>query len=450
MKHDLSTAFSLQMKTLLAPLSPSSTRLIVALSGGLDSIVLLHLLSQFQLHHPNFTLLAHNVNHGLSPNADKWGQFCNAFCASLGVTLISSKVSLEKKSRSSLEAIARDARYQCFKQKMQPGDTFLTGHHQDDQLETLLLALKRGSGSTGLQGIRASQVFEQGFLLRPLLIFSRQELHDYALRHQLQWIEDESNQNIDFDRNFIRQEISPLLKQRWPTMAKSVSRTAQLCQEQQSLLDEVAQQDLTMCTEEHFNCRTVVIAKLEMLSCARRNNAIRYWLKSHDLQYPSSKQLWVLWHEVALAQVDKQPVLILESVSIRRYQGRLYVVFPSPALLPEQPIAWTGESVLWLHEQLGVNFSKVDPALSEQYAVRCCSRKHFAANVTCLPEGREKRRSIKKLLHEYQVPPWLRDHVIFITVDGELLTALGAWRCAIKWLPHFEVSEAVKNNEKAR
>ena len=417
-------------------------RLVVALSGGVDSVVLLHLLANFKKCHPTYSVIAHNVNHGLSDNADHWGVFCAELCQKLKVPFISSTVKIEKKSRSSLEALARDARYQCFKDNMLGNDVILTGHHQDDQLETLLLALKRGSGSTGLQGIRSTQPFFNGHLVRPLLIFSRQALTDYAEFYQLQWIEDESNQDIDFDRNFIRHQISPLLTQRWPAMAQSASRTALLCQDQQSLLDEIAQQDLQECLLNkcllkegkglinRSSYQALDIALLSVYSNVRRNNTIRFWLKSNGLQYPSSKQLTILWQEVALADADKQPKLQLESNTICRYQEALYIV-PIPSIKTlKEPLTWSGESFLWLDkDRLGVDFSQVDPAVAKQHQIQCCLRQHLDAKLTCLPEGRNKARSIKKLLHEYQVPPWLRDQVVFILVDNQLIEAVGLWRC---------------------
>jgi len=464
MQVDLFTSFEKHFSELLTRLTGTSAesinnsaeyiiletlkpRIVVALSGGVDSVVLLHLLfrlrqSRLQQGNDYLTLIAHNVNHGLSDNAEHWAAFCTTYCQQLDVKLICSQVHLETKSRTSLEALARDARYQCFQEKMQEHDVIVTGHHQDDQLETLLLALKRGSGSTGLQGIRLFQAFFNGYLLRPLLNFSRQQLMDYAHHYQLQWVEDESNLNINFDRNFIRQQISPLLNARWPAIAQSASRTAQLCQEQQGLLDEVAEQDLSLCMEERFTQQTLTIAALSQFSEARRNNILRYWLKSNGLQYPSSKQLMILWNEIALAKNDKQPKLQLPTVAICRYQGQLYIV-PNQALsLPEQPIQWSGESILWLQPgYLGINFSQVDAYLSKRYQVLCCLRPHLDAQLTCLPKGRDKKRSIKKLLHEYHVPPWLRDQVVFVVVDGQLLEAVGVWRCEVKGIPQMQLSQ---------
>ena len=446
MKNKMTSLFEHELTKLLTNMTNTCTastkhRLVVALSGGVDSVVLLYLLSIFRKANPQYTVLAHNVNHGLSKNAQQWAEFCQILCKQLDITLVCSKVTIENRARKSLEALARDARYNCFQKAMQLGDVILTGHHQDDQLETLLLALKRGSGSTGLQGIRPVQSFYHGHLLRPLLNFSRQQIVDYAIEHQLNWIEDESNLDTGFDRNFIRQKISPLLVERWPAIAQSVSRTAQLCQEQQSLLEEVAEQDLAVCESIHLNQQVLMVPKLLEFSAARRNNVIRFWLKINGLEYPSNKQLKVLWDEVALASADKQPKLILGAYSVRRYRESLYIVNEEEMILPEQPIFWSGEPLLELIQgRISVDFSKLDALMAEKHEIKCCFRHHLDSNLTCLPEGRNKARSIKKLLHEYQVPPWYRNHIVFILIDQKLVQALGVWRCQTDRLPSLNVS----------
>ena len=435
----LQPLFDTHLRALLAELPPLATgakrKLVVALSGGVDSVVLLHLLSRFDMSLYPVTLQAYHVNHGLSEHAEKWTLFCQQLCETWSIPIICSQVSLVKKSRTSIEALAREARYQCFKETMQTGDVILTGHHQDDQLETLLLALKRGSGSTGLQGIRLSQRFFNGHLLRPLLLFSRQQLLEHAKYYDLTWVEDESNTNIEFDRNFLRQQITPQLKARWPGIAKAASRSAQLCQEQQTLLDEVAEEDCLRCESFHFSQSTLCIKTLNTFSAARRNNVFRFWLKRNGLQYPSQKQLSVLWQEVALAAEDKQPKLTLTTHHIHRYQGRLYLVS-----IPGQkkthrimtPVQWQGERELTLiPNELTVDFSRVSPELAEHHVIECCFREDLQAQLTCLPIGRHKARYIKKLLHEYQVPPWSRDKVVFVLLDKQLVCAVDLWQCKV-------------------
>ena len=203
-------------------------KVVLALSGGLDSMLLLHLLKQWQQQAPeqDRQLSAVYVHHGLSPNADAWAEFCAAQCALLQVPFVMEKVQLEGKNN--LEAKAREARYQVLAAAINSSDTALcTAHHADDQLETLLLALKRGSGAAGLAGIAAAKAFANGWLVRPLLDFNRSELEAVAKTSAIPFIIDESNNNAAFDRNFLRLEVLPLLRQRFPAIAKTSSRAMQ-------------------------------------------------------------------------------------------------------------------------------------------------------------------------------------------------------------------------------
>lgn len=433
---DLSKQFNAHLTQLIEQQELSGASWTVALSGGLDSVVLLHLLHAYQQQVSDIQLKAHHVNHGLSDNALAWSEFCQQLCTALNIPFISSRVHLQKSSRTSLEALARDKRYLAFKEQMAEGEVLATAHHQDDQLETLLLALKRGSGPTGLQGIQGCQGFAKGQLLRPLLTFSREQLLTYARLHQLSWIEDESNLDEQFDRNFIRQQITPLLKKRWPTIAQSFVRSATLCQEQQQLVSEMASDDLALCSETRLGQTVLIIDPLKAFSQARRNNLLRYWLKQSGQNYPSQKQLQLLWQEVALAELDKQPKLQLAEASIQRYRNALYIVADKPLNLPEQVVTWTGQDTLWLVEgQLAVDFSSLDKQLASEHNIYCCFRAQLDPQLSCLPVTRNKSRSIKKLLHEYGVPPWLRDQVVFVICDGQLWQAINLWRCELANLP---------------
>lgn len=420
-------------------LTDSSWR--VALSGGLDSVVLLHLLKQYQDNVVDLQLKAHHVNHGLSVNASNWSTFCRQLCEQLTIPFTASEVHLNISSRVSLEALARDKRYQAFKEGIGFGEILVTAHHQDDQLETLLLALKRGSGPTGLQGIQVCQAFSTGKLVRPLLIFSREQLVDYAQQNNLIWIEDESNKDEQFDRNFIRQQISPLLKSRWPAVAQSFSRSASLCYEQQQLLNELAEADFQQCCVERLGERILLIEPLTRLTSARRNNLLRYWLKSNGLTYPSQKQLMLLWQEVALAEHDKMPKLQLAEVSIQRYQNALYIVSNQQLEHPQHTFNWSGQDKLWLVEnKLAVDFSRLSKELAKQHQIDCCFRQHLPAKLSCLPIARSRSRTVKKLLHEYNVPPWQRDQVVFVFCDGKLWQAVGLWVCDIPDLPNLSLT----------
>ncbi|PDP95292.1 tRNA lysidine(34) synthetase TilS, partial [Klebsiella quasipneumoniae] len=213
-------------------------QLLLAFSGGLDSTVLLHQLVLLREQDPSLTLRAVHVHHGLSAHADDWVAHCRQICQQWQVPLVVHRVTLARGGLG-IEAHARAARYQAFQDTLNAGEVLVTAQHQDDQCETLLLALKRGSGPTGLSAMAPSSAFADSRLLRPLLNETRESLRQWALAHQLSWIEDESNQDDTYDRNFLRLRVIPLLRERWPHFSEAVARSASLCAEQEQLLDEI-------------------------------------------------------------------------------------------------------------------------------------------------------------------------------------------------------------------
>ncbi|MCG6199683.1 tRNA lysidine(34) synthetase TilS [Psychromonas antarctica] len=435
-KQDLLDSFGKQLELLSVP---PAANFHIALSGGLDSVVLLHLFARLRERGANLTLNAHHIHHGLSENGDCWMDFCAALCVTLKIDFTCSKVHLNRQTRTSLEALAREKRYHCLTQSLSENSYLVTAHHQDDQLETLLLALKRGAGNTGLQGIHHQQKLKLGYLIRPLLNFSRAQLADYATCFELHWIEDESNHDQLFDRNFIRHSITPLLKNRWPGIAKSVARTATICQEQQQILDEIAAQDFSASVFYFLNQQALKFEQLKQLSTGRRNNLLRFWFKDNCLDYPSAAQLHVIWTDVVLATDDALPVMQFKGYSIRRYRKHLYLLKDLDiAVNRGESVTWQGEQQISLADgrvkllfiQDADNHNRSDIFKYQENAkIEICFRQHLPAQLTCQPIGRNGSRSLKKLLHEYHVPPWLRDLIPFIVIDGELRAAIGLWQC---------------------
>lgn len=434
--NDLLPAFNEQLQQLCGDSPLAGLDFQIALSGGLDSVVLVHLFARLRAEIvPDLTISAHHINHGLSENAPFWEEFCSLLCTELAVDFDCSAVKLVRAKRTSLEALAREKRYRCLTQRLRANSYLVTAHHQDDQLETVLLALKRGAGNTGLQGILSKQTLSGGYLIRPLLNFSRQQLVSYAQYFGLQWIEDESNSDQVFDRNYIRHTISPLLKARWPAIGKTVARSAAICQEQQQLLDEIAQLDFARCACRQLHQHLLSIEQLQALSVARRNNVLRYWFKTNKLNYPSAKQLAAVWSDIVLAAQDASPKMHFQHVSLRRYRQHLYLVEEQAALDFNETHNWTDEErVNLLDGRVKLHFQPLTEAadglfIPRDAEVKICFRAHLPAKLSCTPIGRSRSRSIKKLLHEYHVPPWLRDFVPFILIDGKLQQAVGLWQC---------------------
>ena len=427
-------------------------QIVLAYSGGLDSHVLLHLLARYQDLYPQHEYLAVHVHHGLSDNADAWLTHCQQTAAALGINFIAEKVVLNVGSRESLEAKARTARYQAIAKHLNDGSLLLLGQHLDDQLETFLLQLKRGAGVKGLSAMAAQMPFslrKNCQIVRPLLTHSQQMLVDYANQAQLSWVEDESNNDQSYDRNFLRHQIIPSLKQRWPSIAHAVHRSAELCAEQQALADEIAQMDLVTC---EYTLAGLKIVELDKLSKIRRNNVIRFWLAGQQLPMPSRHHLDKVWLEVVNAADDANPQLSWQAGEFRRYQGVLYNQQKHAEL--KDVVIGLGhtksqrimlpDNIGFLHLQNMIQATIQDGCgvdtgniINEDASTICLKAPLAHEKVTirfrgegkCHPVGRSGSRSIKKLYQEYQVAPWLRDRIPLIYYGEELVCAVGLWVC---------------------
>ncbi|MCZ4059225.1 tRNA lysidine(34) synthetase TilS [Pantoea sp. LMR881] len=421
----------------LDALTETDAALVVAFSGGLDSTVLLHQLWTWHQQHPHSRLRALHVHHGLSPNADHWAAHCVAIAEQwqLGCQVLRVKVDRRKQGT---EAAARQARYQALSAALQPGETLLTAQHLDDQCETFLLALKRGSGPAGLAAMPLAMTLGENRLLRPLLGCSRQKLENYAQAHQLEWIEDESNEDVRYDRNFLRQHLLPQLTARWPHFAEATARSAALCGEQEQLLDELLAEQLQALIQPdgslHFTC-------LLNLSEVRVNALLRRWIGWHGGPMPSRDALTRIRQEVMLSREDAQPRLQLGRFEIRRFRQQLYWL-PLQDTLRDCELPWHNLSEpLLLPQELGsLQASQSEhvlrqPRADEQVSIRFQAQGYFHI------VGRAGGREIKKLWQALNIPPWQRERIpliyynqtlicapgLFVTREGASADALG-WR----------------------
>ncbi|QMN55349.1 tRNA lysidine(34) synthetase TilS [Citrobacter freundii] len=400
----------------------NSQSILVAFSGGLDSTVLLHQLVLWRALHPDVALRAIHIHHGLSPHADSWVQHCESVCAQWQVPLVVERVHLEDDGLG-IEAQARRARYQAFAQTLLPGEVLMTAQHLDDQCETFLLALKRGSGPAGLSAMGENSPFAGNRLIRPLLAQTREALEAWARQHELCWIEDESNQDDTYDRNFLRLRVNPLLQQRWPHFAQAVARSAALCAEQESLLDELLASDLADCITAHG---TLLVVPLMMMSGVRRAALLRRWLAGVNAPMPSRNGLERIWQEVALAREDASPCFRLGECEVRRYQSQLWWV-KSVDGQSETVIPWLEwKTPLALPAGLGsvqlISAGELRmPQADEAVSIR------FKAPGVLHIVGRNGGRKLKKIWQEQGIPPWRRDTTPLLFYGETLIAAAGVF-----------------------
>lgn len=403
-------------------------RYVVAFSGGLDSTVLLHALAA-DSGNREVPIIAAHVDHGLHEDSSDWSAHCNAVAESLGVRFISKRVLVDDQAGHGPEAAARDARYRVLGSLLEHDDWLLSAHHQDDQAETLLLNLVRGSGPAGLAGIAEIRSFEAGWLVRPLLPFAQSDLRKYADLHELSWIDDPSNDNQQFDRNFLRHEIMPRLESRWPEAARRLQRSSRLASDAASLLNELAAIDAATLGDRPDRLQ---IDDLNALPITRQRNVLRYAIRQLGLATPSAAHVQKVIDEVIAAREDAEPVVCWNGVEIRRYRKSLYLLAADPFKAPaDQGIAVDAQR-LQLEQDLGVLRLVSDSAegLSQDVVKHGLELRYRHGGEKFRPSGQAHTKKLKKLLQEASIVPWMRDRIPLIYADGELVAVADLWLAA--------------------
>jgi tRNA(Ile)-lysidine synthase len=407
--------------------------LCVAFSGGLDSTVLLHALARI-VGAERGRLRAAHIDHQLHPDSGRWRAHCEAAAKRLGVRFVQAVVQVEC-GEEGLEGAARRARYAALRGLMQEGEILLTAHHADDQIETMLLGLVRGAGVAGLSGIPQRQPFGSGLLVRPLLQFTRAELEDWARAEGLVWLDDPSNDDVDLDRNYLRRNVLPALRQRWPAAARGATRSAAHLEEARELLATLAATDLaTVAVDAHLDA-----ARLLQLDPARRRNVLRYWIRQRGVRTPSTRKLAAIERDLLPAAPDRTPCVDWDDVELRRYRGLLYLERRRPALDCARRLAWDPATSVELPAGLGRLRLQPDPAggLSRQKLASTLSVRFRVGGETLRPAGDAHQRSLKKMLQASGVPPWRRDRLPLIYSD-ERLAAVGDL-----WIAHEFAAQGV-------
>ncbi len=437
---------------------PSPRRYLIAYSGGLDSTVLLHALAR-QASALAAPLAAVHIHHGLQAPADSWLDHCVAQCAALSIPCEALRVSVAHASGQGLEASARRARYQAIAGVMEPGDMLLTAHHQDDQAETLLLQLLRGSGVAGLASMAPIKTFAQGWHARPLLDFSRAQLNEYAVARQLSWIDDPSNFDISLERNHLRQRVMPLLHERNPAVAATLSRSARHFAEATELLGELAEIDLLATRGDETG--TLSVSALLSLSRARQRNLLRHWIHTAGFPLPDTRNLQRICDEVLPAAPDSTPLVHWRGAEVRRYRDDLFIMMPLPPAPTVKTIPWDLKAPLHLPQGAGKLLIRNKPGAglaSGRLLGRHVEVRFRTGGERCCPARRRETHELKKLLQEQGIPPWERERLPLLFVDGQLAQAGNLWCCepfaakpdemgiVVDWLP-AAIENRSQNND---
>ena len=411
-------------------------RWLLAVSGGLDSMCLLHLAHQLQqtgFITPPIEVI--HVNHGLQASAGAWQETVEQQSAAYGFACHSRQITIADHDlqQSGVEAAARNARYGVIAELVNDGDVVLLAQHADDQMETFFLRLLRGAGVAGLGAMPRQRQLGNGSLSRPLLNVSRLQLEVYAQEQQLTWVEDPSNSDTRFERNYLRHEVMPALRKRWPSVAQRIATSTEIMQDTQDLLQELAAEDLQSCqSDKELNgSRGLLLDALLALSSARRNNLLRHWLGLQADEIPSYEVLQRIYDEVLLAAADGQPEIVLGSCMIKRSYGSIYCVteqstgqWDAPQTLVwqdtfanQQAIPFAGGWLVPASDGIWLQQGDVLVAKKRQGGERC------------QPQGRKHSQSLKKLLQEYQVPAWQRATLPLIYRNDELAMVANFWIC---------------------
>lgn len=405
---------------------PAIQRLLLGYSGGIDSHVLLHLLASQRQAWAGRTLTAVYVDHGLQPASAQWGRHCAEVCRTLAVDFELLRVNAKPPPGESPEAAARRARYRALEQLVGEGDALLTAHQRDDQAETLLLQLLRGAGPHGLAAMPLVAPLGRGLLLRPLLEIERADIRTYADHHGLQWIEDISNLSREPDRNYLRHEVLPLLKARWPALSTTLSRSAQLCAEAAVLLDDLADWDLLQAATERSDCLAIPV--LRVLSEQRQRNALRRWFRRLQLPPPNAHHLEHILRDAIAAPRDRQPLIRWPDCEVRRYWEWLYAMAPLPPHDPSRIFPLAPE----LMDLSISNVGRLQLSRVQGQGIRLAALSGAAVTVRFRrggerfrPAGRLHSQELKKLLQEANIPPWERDRLPLLYVNEILAAVIG-------------------------
>jgi len=417
--------------------------IVVGFSGGLDSTALLHALA-VSVEARAQGLRAVHVHHGLHPDADAWAEHCERACVELDVPLLVLRVQVETASGRGPEGAARAARLHAFRAAVGPDEALALAHHRDDQAETVLLRLLRGAGGDGLGAMRRRSRLGPLHLWRPLLGLPREALLEHAKAHALHWIDDPSNTDTRYDRNFLRHRVLPVIAERWPHATRNLARSAALLAEQSQFLASAtaSQLDLMLSAPDAMS-----LSGLLARPRSQRARLLRAWLARLDLPAPPASILAAIECDLLPARADGDACVEWADAVVHRWRDGLYAERRPNALPMDWSARWDGRSPLLLPDGAVLELCCLAPDDTHGFEAPTTVRTRHGGERIRLP-GRDHSHALKHVLQESDVPPWIRARMpLLFADDGELLAAgdaivsarMDAWlrahRAHLRWIP---------------
>lgn len=400
-----------------------SKHIVIAFSGGIDSSVMLNIMCK-KRDKLKQSIEAIYIDHGLNDKSAEWGVFCSKECEKHQIAFKTIKIKEDCPKNSSIEAWARNIRYSLFVESMKKNDILLTAHHQDDQVETFFLQLLRGAGPQGLASMPIVKKIEHIFHIRPFLYFQRKEIIEYAHNHNISWLEDETNYDVKYQRNFIRHNVLPEISKVWPSYQQNILRTIKHQVEYKKILDEIAMIDIETVSTNNFNNLDVNLIK--KLSVERQKNLIFFWLKKINLESPTSKHMDQIINTLINSDQEKSPCVNWNNTELRRYKTLLYASGLTNAYDSNFEINWDTASPLSIEGETLIAKETEGKGISKKSikdAKIIIRYRHGGEKI--YSNSLKQSKSIKQLFQEHNVLPWLRNKVPLIYINEKLAVVPG-------------------------
>ncbi|WP_343183618.1 tRNA lysidine(34) synthetase TilS [Buchnera aphidicola] len=399
-------------------------KFLIAYSGGIDSTVLLYKLLEIKKK-KKIKIRAIHIDHQIFKNSKKWSKHCKKICLKNNIIFIKKKIKIKKKN---IEAKARKKRYKIFKKLLLPNEVLLTGHNLDDQCETLILSIKRGSGPKGLSGIAEKTIFYKNILIRPLLKFSRKKIKKWAILKKLKWIKDPSNNDLSYDRNFLRHKIIPILTKRWKFFKKNCLRTSKLISNEHKILNKLTD---PIINKNLYKNNSLNIKKIKNLNLKLKCFIIRKWIYIKKKKLPSFKVLKNIIKNIIHNKKKKNPKIVFKKYEIWNYQNNLYLIKKKPQI-KNYIIFWHKPfKKLILPKNFGSLKIKKNKNINKKLYIRKPKKKQivmikfFTNKKIKTKKNIKKYKKVKKIFNEYKIPPWKRNKIPLLFYDNKFISIIG-------------------------